>query len=82
MGDPMSGTALESVTVVRNGTQVLRDVTLRAASGKLMPCDRRYHGRHSEPASIRFVELSGLSVRLGDEGHGEGQRPLAPAGLG
>ena len=36
MGDAMSGTALENVTVVRDGTQVLRDVTLRAADGELV----------------------------------------------
>ena len=36
MGGPMSGTWLENVTVVRGGTQVLRDVTLRAADGELL----------------------------------------------
>ncbi len=36
MGDPMSGTGLENVTVMRDGTQVLRDVTLRAADGELL----------------------------------------------
>ncbi len=36
MGDPMSGTGLENVTVVCDGTPVLRDVTLRAADGDLV----------------------------------------------
>ena len=36
MGDPMSGTGLKNVTVTRDGTQVLRDVTLRAADGELL----------------------------------------------
>ncbi len=36
MGDPMSGTWLKNVTVIRDGTQVLRDVTLRAADGELL----------------------------------------------
>ena len=36
MGDPMNGTWLENVTVIRDGTPVLRDVTLRAAAGELL----------------------------------------------
>ena len=36
MGDPMSGTWLKNVTVIRDGRQVLRDVTLRAADGELI----------------------------------------------
>ena len=36
MDDPMGGTGLERVSVVRDGTPVLRDVTLQAADGELV----------------------------------------------